>query len=600
MPHIFPSFRTLSLSALLSLALPFGAPSALALEQLEFSLTGVENDGLLNRLRASSLLQQARNDGTDDPQDLFSVSLADYQRLLETLYAQGYYSATIRIALDGREAALIPPLTPPNRIDRIAVSVAPGPLFHFAQTRIEPQAAGTQLPEGFKTGEPAKSGEVQDAVSTTINSWRDAGHAKAQVARQSLEADHNKRTLSADITVDPGAKLTFGTLIPSGSSAVKPLRIKEIAGLPEGKTFSPAELETVANRLRRTGAFQSVSVSEAAQPGPDNQLDIGVALVDALPRRFGAGVEYSTQSGLTLSGFWMHRNLLGGAERLRLGAEVAGIAGETGGIDYTISARFERPAAMSANTLGYATVDISSLNEPSYSADAFSTGVGINRIWGPGRTLDLGLKVSYAETDDVFGARSFALLELPITVEQDRRNDRLNPTKGHFARLSVTPFVGLSGEQSGAQLKFDGRVYKALGDRLVAAARLQLGSVAGPSLSGTAPNYLFYSGGGSTVRGQPHQSLGVAVAGGTAGGRSFVGLSSELRAKVSGAFSLVGFADVGYIGAESLYDGTGNWHAGAGLGLRYDTSVGPIRLDVAAPLSGSGGVQVYIGIGQAF
>ncbi|MEZ5675182.1 MAG: BamA/TamA family outer membrane protein [Thalassovita sp.] len=172
-------------------------------------------------------------------------------------------------------------------------------------------------------------------------------------------------------------------------------------------------------------------------------------------------------------------------------------------------------------------------------------------------------------------------------------------------RECPAPFVGLSGEASGAQLKFDSRIYRKLDPeaRFVAAGRFQLGSVTGPALSETAPDFLFYSGGGGTVRGQPYQSLNVDLGGGnTIGGRSFVGFSGEIRAKITSAISIVGFADAGYIGSESFYDGSGEWHSGAGLGLRYDTSVGPIRLDVAAPVSGStgDGIQVYIGIGQAF
>jgi translocation and assembly module TamA len=65
---------------------------------------------------------------------------------------------------------------------------------------------------------------------------------------------------------------------------------------------------------------------------------------------------------------------------------------------------------------------------------------------------------------------------------------------------------------------------------------------------------------------------------------------------------IFGFADFGFVGAGSLPGSDGAAHAGAGLGLRYDTPIGPIRLDVAAPVSGttSRGVQVYVGIGQAF
>ena len=55
--------------------------------------------------------------------------------------------------------------------------------------------------------------------------------------------------------------------------------------------------------------------------------------------------------------------------------------------------------------------------------------------------------------------------------------------------------------------------------------------------------------------------------------------------------------------AVALFNGRdGEWQSGAGLGLRYKTPIGPIRLDVAAPVQGStgGGVQLYLGIGQAF
>ena len=87
------------------------------------------------------------------------------------------------------------------------------------------------------------------------------------------------------------------------------------------------------------------------------------------------------------------------------------------------------------------------------------------------------------------------------------------------------------------------------------------------------------------------------------GGRAFLGFSAEARVKVTDAIGLVGFADAGYIGSEEFYDGSGQWHSGAGLGVRYDTGIGPIRLDLAVPTSGpetGENFQVYIGIGQAF
>lgn len=68
------------------------------------------------------------------------------------------------------------------------------------------------------------------------------------------------------------------------------------------------------------------------------------------------------------------------------------------------------------------------------------------------------------------------------------------------------------------------------------------------------------------------------------------------------SIGVVAFYDAGYIGAESFYDGSGEWHSGAGLGVRYQTGIGPIRFDIATPVGGetSDGIQIYIGIGQAF
>ena len=65
--------------------------------------------------------------------------------------------------------------------------------------------------------------------------------------------------------------------------------------------------------------------------------------------------------------------------------------------------------------------------------------------------------------------------------------------------------------------------------------------------------------------------------------------------------SAVAFYDVGWIG-QSAVPGDGDMHAGAGIGLRYATGIGPIRLDIAKPVAGDtgNGYQIYVGIGQAF
>ena len=201
------------------------------------------------------------------------------------------------------------------------------------------------------------------------------------------------------------------------------------------------------------------------------------------------------------------------------------------------------------------------------------------------------------------------MLALPLGLTWDKRDVPANATSGFYLDGEVKPFLGLGDTKSGVRATFDGRVYKSLdgAGRFVVAARLQGGAIYGPEILDVPRDQLFYSGGGGTVRGQPFQSLGVLVPTGTGsdfliGGKFFAAGSLELRAKVADKIGIVGFVDVGSVGLDSVLDGGAETHAGAGLGVRYDTGIGPIRLDVAAPVSGDtgDGVQFYIGIGQAF
>ncbi|MEH6832594.1 MAG: outer membrane protein assembly factor, partial [Sulfitobacter sp.] len=185
---------------------------------------------------------------------------------------------------------------------------------------------------------------LKNTVSEGVDGWRTIGHAKAALSSQELVADHPNRTIRADLTLDPGPRLRFGPLLILNESDVRRERILDIAGLPEGEVFSAEEIRLSTERLRRTGAFSAVALSEAEDIGPGDTLAINAQTTDAVKRRLGFGAELSTLEGLTVSAFWLHRNLLGGAERLRFDAEISGIGGSSGGTDYTLGGRFERPA----------------------------------------------------------------------------------------------------------------------------------------------------------------------------------------------------------------------------------------------------------------
>lgn len=599
-----PVIRRLLLALLLSAGTP-----ALALESLLFQTPGADKD-LRRALEQASALLAAERDETTAVPDLLSASQAEYGALLGALYANGYYSGVIHVAIDGREAADLASVAPPATISQVVVTVTSGPRFLFSRAEIAPLADGTDLPPRFALNRIARSTVIREAADAATLQWRAAGHAKVAVAEQSIVADHAARRLAVQIALAPGPALRFGRFDVTGDSDVRPERIASIAGFPTGAAFSPEALEKSVNRLRRTGTFQSVTVTEAEVPNPDGRLDFAVALVDQPKRRIGFGAEIASLDGLSLTGYWLHRNFLGGAEAFRADGEVKGIGGSDGGPDYRLGFRLSRPGMPDPDSDAFVAASLEYEDQTDFLASRGSIGLGYTRQL---RKLDgeVGLTFAFERTKDALGTSHFATLALPLAVEWDRRDDEANPGRGSFLRAEVEPFLGFQDAGSGARLGIDGRVYRSLGDegKWVAALRLQGGAVLGSGLFDTPRDYLFYSGGGGTVRGQPYQSLGVTVPCPAAlgagcsldsGGLGFIGLSGEVRGQISDRLGVVAFADAGYISADAF--GAGELHSGAGLGLRLNTGIGPIRFDVAVPVSGStgNGVQVYVGIGQAF
>lgn len=587
----------------LSLAISALAAMPAAAYDLSFTTPGASSS-LRDTITGASLLQQSVGDKSKDAQDIFSAARADYNRIVTTLFSQGYYSGVVSIKLDGREAASISPLDAPKAVRNVVVSVMPGPNFRFSKAIVAPLAPDTKLPEGFAVGQPAKSGLVVEAATAGVDGWREDGHAKAQVSGQSIVANHRTNTLAADVRLAPGPLVHFGALDVSGNKRLRTKRLRQIAGFPTGKVYDPKELDKVQTRLRRTGIFSSVAVTEAKTLNPDDSMDVGLAVVEQKPRKIGAGAELNSDEGIGLTAYWLHRNLFGGGERFRLDGAISGIGGATGGTDYSLGTRIERPATFGPDTSAYFETEISQVNEVDYDENAFDIGFGASRIFSDKLTVDTAIKYGWSKVTDSSGETFFRQIYFPTTAIYDNRNNDLDPTKGYYIKTGLTPFVGLGGETgTGAQLSTDLRGYKGFGarDRFVLAGRLQLGRVFGSSLGETPRDYLFYSGGGGSVRGQPYQSLGVTVLDGgtlTTGGTEFVGVSGEARIGVTQSIGIVAFYDYGYIAGG----GQSGSQAGAGLGLRYKTAVGPIRLDVGFPVSGGtgSGAQVYIGIGQAF
>ena len=144
--------------------------------------------------------------------------------------------------------------------------------------------------------------------------------------------------------------------------------------------------------------------------------------------------------------------------------------------------------------------------------------------------------------------------------------------------------------------------YFPFGRSIVLAGRMRAGSIAGTGRDDLAPSRRYYGGGGGSVRGYGFQRLGpLDPQGNPIGGRSINEVAVEARYRF-GNFGIVPFFDAGNA-YESVLPKGSDLRYGAGIGGRFYTNFGPLRVDVATPLNprkGDGKVALYISIGQAF
>ncbi len=215
----------------------------------------------------------------------------------------------------------------------------------------------------------------------------------------------------------------------------------------------------------------------------------------------------------------------------------------------------------------------------------------------------------------------YGLVGLPLNLRYDSTDNLLNPTKGIRASLFVTPTVAFPVNTSSgnivpgttstpraggfALIEATASTYFDLGvpGRSVLALRGTIGTAQGATLADVPPDKRFYAGGSDTVRGFRYQSVGPRFADNNpVGGLSLDAGTVEFRQRFYKSFGAVAFVDAGQVSTSSA-PFTGTLRVGTGVGVRYYTSFGPIRLDFAVPVNrepGGDKYDIYIGLGQAF
>lgn len=577
-----------------------------------------EDDEILDHIKQASLLQNQLDTPPADVEALLARARADEQRLIGALYGIGYYGGAVNVAIAGQPVSLIEPGTTPklpaNPVP-LTITVQPGPKFDFGTVRIEqPQSPDGDISSNpadynLRPGRVARSANILSAEQQLLTAWRDRGFPLAKIGSREVTADHATRRLDVVLVVVPGPRATFGQVTIEGSEGVETEFVRRLVQIEPGQVYSPQAVIRARDRLRALNTFNQVRMIEAEQLTPEGQLPLLIQLEDRKPRFVGASASYSTVDGGEVNAYWGHRNLFGEAERLRIDAKVKDIAStEFDDYTYELKAEFVKPAVFDIDTDFVSELAIfhEHPDNDSYRAYGVRGKVGFTRRFSEHLAGTLSAEGQYSHADDAFGERYYKLLGLNGFLAYDQRNDVMNPTEGYRIMGRINPLIDVGRGDVFSINRIDATAYYPIDadHRYVIAGRAALGSTFGTDIEGVPPERRFYAGGGGSLRGYAYQNVSPRRNGKITGGRGLFEASLELRARVTKSIGIVPFVDFATVSSGALPGWGDTVHKiGAGLGFRYYTAIGPIRLDLAVPLKpgkGDPDFGMYIGLGQSF
>ena len=522
------------------------------------------------------------------------------------LRSEGYYQPELEDVVEGET----------NPVAIVQVTVGPrfvidSPTVAWAGDAPDAHSAASALGVlGLKDGDPGRAVEVIAAEGRVVANLSDNGYADAAAQPRRVVVDHADRTVQPTYNIASGPLVLLDGVRVETAGPTNPNWVAGLAPWSEGDRYNPDDVAELERRLLETGVYDGVGVAlaPADQTNADGNRPVIVTLSDRSRRILEAGATYSTAEGAGVDVIYTLFNRLSRADTLRFQARLANIDSRLGA-DLSLP-HWRQPG----QTLKLSAALVNEETD-AYDRRAITTSADLQQRIGKTSYFSYGVGLDAGQYTE---RRFDPVTQVPITLDRDlviatgrtaayidQSNDPLNPTEGWRLTASAQP-TAVAGEDTVLFLRAESQAtaYLPLREgKTVLAGRLRIGSIIGGEELTVPSDRLFYSGGGGSVRGYSYQGVGPRLPDNTPrGGLSLFETSIEARQDVGRNFQAVAFVDAGAIGFQETPNFS-NMRYGAGLGVRYKLPFGPVRADIAVPLSprdGDAPFQIYISIGQAF
>ncbi|HNR14137.1 MAG TPA: BamA/TamA family outer membrane protein [Thermodesulfobacteriota bacterium] len=520
----------------------------------------------------------------------------DVSFIAGVLKAQGFYRSSVSACI--REDA-----TPVE----VVFSIDPGPVYLLESGAIATSPSidvrSHLLPDlqelGIELTKPASTHAILNAERLVLRWFRRNGYPFPEAAGRTIAVSHEKRAVSVVFTVNPGPPARFGSVEITGLASVQEGYVRRKIAWKADTPFDILRVEETRDALIRTDLFAVVQV-QLATVDSEGSLPMIIQLQERVFHTIRTGVSYTTDEGLRGKMSWEHRNIFHQGERVSLSLI---------GSDFTSAAEgsFRKEEFIRSNQALIAQMRIAEDRPEAFTSRSLSGALFLERLLTQDTVVGGGMRLQVHVTRQLGETDRFGLVSLPLFWEQDTSDSLLDPRAGWRLSLRGAPYLELYGDN---QPFYKGSVvhrhYRPLFRRplTVLALRTALGIIVASDRDEVPPDERFYAGGGSSVRGYEFQSVGPREDNDPIGGRSLFEISLEGRLYLTDSIGAVLFADGGSAFSSQVPDFHETVRWGLGAGLRYFTRAGPVRVDIAFPLSQRSDMddsyQLYVSFGQSF
>lgn len=526
--------------------------------------------------------------------DAERVRILSYLRNVEVaaqtaLRALGHFNAEIETRIDSDDGCIHPVVNitagPPVRIESVDI-VIEGPF------ESDPSAQRFFENLSLNVGDTLNQGRYDGARDDLINRARARGFLDARYTRRTLWVDPDSNTARVELTLASGPRYRFGE-ISAPQDILNPSFVRRLIPVEPGDDYSSDNLAAISSHLAASGYFADVRVRPDLDRREDETVPVNVLLTPrkrtAYEFRAGFGTDTGARVRADIDRRWVNRR--GHTWRGGLG-----LSQRITTLDTVYSVPHRNPLTDRLDFFAR----MSREDNNDIVSDTAALGMQVVRVRG-GWTQAAFTEFRYERTE--FGDEnpsSSHFMLVGARLGHRVLDDPLFPTRGHSLNLTLQ---GAAEPLLSSTSLVQGGVNAALlrpAGKYILKARGEIGTTWVGDFDELPKSLRFFTGGDTTVRGYDFETLGPENDDGqVVGGQHLLVLSAEAMMPIYGSdWYGAAFVDTG-----NAFDAFGEMDlkTGAGIGARWRSPIGMVRIDVAFPLDGgSSSPRLHLGIGAEF